>query len=256
MSPHRMLGWLLLPGLCLALPPSARGQLAPCAEAGVIFVANGSGDSVAASEGLAQVLQNSGTPLGVVTFRWSRFQRSAADYQDLWGRVYAGWSLAQKVAAYRQACPDRKVYLVGHSAGCHVILTAAAYLPEGSVDRIVLLAAAVSSCYDLRPALRCARDGIDSYFSPRDEVLFAAAAWYGTAEGCTGRAAGEVGFACPDPAGADALSYGGLRQYRWDQSVAWTGYFGGHYGPTRSAFIGAYVLPRLLGGGGSAWPGY
>jgi pimeloyl-ACP methyl ester carboxylesterase len=159
------------------------------------------------------------------------------------------------VANYRHAFPDRRIYLVGHSAGCHVILAAAAYLPANSVDHIVLLAPSVSACYDLRPALRCARGGIDSYFSREDNVLITATGWYGTADGHTGAIAGLVGFACPHPASSDAGLYAKLRQFGWDRSVARTGYLGGHYGATRSAFLASYVLPRMMAGGTAAYLG-
>jgi pimeloyl-ACP methyl ester carboxylesterase len=60
------------------------------------------------------------------------------------------------------------VYLVGHSAGCAVALAAGDVLPPDSLRRIVLLAPSISADYDVRPALRSARDGIDVFFSSRD----------------------------------------------------------------------------------------
>ena len=71
------------------------------------------------------------------------------------------------MTAYRQAYPGRKVYLVGHSAGCAVVLAAAERLPTDSVDRLILLAPSVCVTYDLRPALRTVRCGIDVFYSDR-----------------------------------------------------------------------------------------
>ena len=79
-----------------------------------------------------------------------------------------GQRLACRVTALRQASPAAEVYLVGHSAGCAVVLAAAESLPPGGVNRIILLAPSASLDYDLRPALRCARGGIDVFYSDRD----------------------------------------------------------------------------------------
>jgi len=150
-----------------------------------------------------------------------------------------------RVAACRQACPG-KVYLVGHSAGCAVILAAAEQLPPDSVDRIILLAPSVSMGYDLRSALRSAREGLDVFYSSRDYgYLGFCIAITGTADRKWCPAAGRVGFCPPCPNSADAALYTKLRQHAWDPAVEWTGNHGGHYGSHHPQFIRAYVLPLL-----------
>ena len=138
---------------------------------------------------------------------------------------------------------------MGHSAGCAVVLAAAEALPPGGVDRIVLLAPSVCTAYDLRPALRSARCGIDVFHSSQDRlVLGLGMRLVGTAEHACRTAAGQCGFTPVLAGPADATLYGKLRQHPWRRSVEWTGNHGGHYGAYQPDFLRAAVLPLLLPG--------
>jgi pimeloyl-ACP methyl ester carboxylesterase len=225
----------------VALPASPPGAVA--------FVANGSGDFRTVSAGLAQAAAEAATPLEIETFVWSHgWGRYATDHVCHANHLAQGRRLAAEVAAYRRDHPERRVSLVGHSAGCAVVLAAAELLPPDGVDRLVLLAPSVCVTYDLRPALCAARGGIDSFHSGEDRLILGLAIdVVGTAEGCCWEAAGRYGFtpviACP----ADAALYGRLRQHPWSPDVAWSGHAGGHYGNNRPGFLRAYVLPLLVG---------
>ena len=84
-------------------------------------------------------------PLELVTFVWSHgFGHYVSDHVDHVNQVEQGRRLAGYVAAARADCPGRAIYLVGHSAGCAVVLAAAEALPPGGVERIVLLAPSVA----------------------------------------------------------------------------------------------------------------
>jgi pimeloyl-ACP methyl ester carboxylesterase len=213
----------------------------------VVFVANGSGDFRIVTANLSRVVAETATPLRVETLVWSHgYGRYVTDHVDHANHLAQGRLLAARVAAYRRACPEGRVYLIGHSAGCAVVLAAAEVLPPDGVDRIVLLAPSVCVSYDLRPALRTARGGIDVFHSSDDTVVLGLGVGIvGTAEGGCRTAAGQYGFtpvlACP----ADGALYGKLRQHPWDPAVAWTGHAGGHYGTNQAAFLRAYVLPLL-----------
>jgi pimeloyl-ACP methyl ester carboxylesterase len=242
---------LLLAG-CLApacRPEVHRAALSPAtAPAGVVFVANGSGDFHTVSDNLSEVFAQAGTPLHIETFVWSHgYGRYVIDHTDHANHLEQGRRLAAEVASYHQACPGRKVYLIGHSAGCAVVLAAAELLPPDSVDRIILLAPSVCASYDLRPALRTARLGIDAFHSDRDRVVLGICMQIvGTADRGCRVAAGKIGFTpvvgCP----GDAALYGKLRQHPWDPVVAWSGNNGGHYGSNQAGFLRAYVLPLLV----------
>jgi pimeloyl-ACP methyl ester carboxylesterase len=217
--------------------------------AGVAFVANGSGDFRTVSANLGQAVAEAAAPLQVETFVWSRGQgRYLLDHTDHVNHLAQGRRLAAQVAAYRRACPGRRAYLVGHSAGCAVVLAAAEALPPGGVDRIVLLAPSVCAAYDLRPALRSARCGIDVFHSSQDRlVLGLGMRLVGTAEHACRTAAGQCGFTPVLAGPADAALYGKLRQHPWGPAVRWSGNDGGHYGSNRAGFLRAYVLPLLAG---------
>jgi pimeloyl-ACP methyl ester carboxylesterase len=236
---------------CSAAAPRAdisRAAAPPGAPpAGVVFVANGSGDSRSVSTNLRRVVAEAGAPLEVEAFVWSHGPgRYLADHLDRDRQLAEGRRLAAQVVAFRQAHPDRQVYLVGHSTGCAVVLAAAERTPPDGVDRVVLLSPSVSEGYDLRPALRAARRGIDVFRSGRDVVILGLGMWaVGTADGGGPRAAGRVGFVTVVEGPEDAALYERLRQHPWDPSVAWTGDGGGHYGNNRADFLRAYVLPLL-----------
>ena len=156
--------------------------------------------------------------------------------------------MAAQIMAFRQAHPSSRVDLIAHSAGSMVALTAAGQLPPDSIDRIILLAPAVSADYDVRPALRSAREGIDLFTSERDVLyLRLGVALVGTTDRRqTADAAGRVGFRAIALAPEDGEPFAKLRQHHWHPSVEWTGNHGGHYGAYQPEFLKSFVLPPLL----------
>jgi pimeloyl-ACP methyl ester carboxylesterase len=231
---------VLMLAALIVVPLPARSQ-------GIVFIANGSGDFRTVTAGLEDAVAQTGAPLQLVTFVWSHgFGCYLSDHADHAHHVVQGRRLAGLVLAYRRACPNRSLFLVGHSAGSAVVLAAAESLPPGSVARIILLEPSVSMDYDLRPALRCAQCGVDNFCSRRDLLeLGLGVGIVGTADRRWEPAAGRVGFrpmiACP----GDAELYAKLREHPWDRSVAWTGHCGGHYGNHRALFARLYLLPLL-----------
>jgi pimeloyl-ACP methyl ester carboxylesterase len=212
-----------------------------------VFVADGSGNLHGTYDGLAQVVADTGLPVCVVRVGWSHGTgRVLCDLHGRGNQRTKGQSLAAQVSNYRAAHPCSRICLVGHSAGAAIVLAAAEALPPRVVDRIVLLAPAVSPSYDLRPALICSCEGIDCFHSNRDTVSLLLAV-VGTADGSWACSAGRGGFRTPPPDCHDALLYQGLRQHAWSRETSESGYYGGHFGCTRCAFLRATVLPLLLG---------
>ena len=214
----------------------------------IVFVANGAGDYRTAGQNLAAVAAQSGAPMRVESFLWSRgYRRSIADQTDRENQLIHGHRLAQQVVAHREANPDQRICLVGHSAGGAVVLIAAECLPPGSVDRIVLLSPSVGAEHDLRPVLRASREGIDLFYSNRDcLVLGIGMRIVGTTDGDHRPAAGKVGFR-PICHPADAALLTKLRQHRWEPGMRSTGHNGFHFGNIEQGFLSAYVLPILAG---------
>jgi len=227
------------------VPQATQASRVPLAPRGVIFVADGAGGGDATTRAFRRALEDEGVPLAVEGLNWSHgFGRYLSDERD---RNYArerGQELAGRVMAYRATAPNGAVYLVSHSAGAAVILDAAEALPPGSVNRLVLLAPSVSADWDLRPALRCARDGVDVFCSRMDWFyLGVATTLFGTADGPWRAAAGRIGFRTIVERPEDAALYAKLRQHHWDPAIEWTGNHGGHYGGHVPDYLHAYVVP-------------
>lgn len=217
-------------------------------QCGMIFTVDGAGGFESTSTALRHVVEESGAPLGVEAVWWSHgYGRVVADQVDCGHARTEGQRLAARVIALRQLRPDAAIYLVGHSAGTAVVLAAAEALPPASVDRIVLLSPSVSACYDVRPALRTARTGVEVFYSARDVAyLGVGTALLGTADSrrlCP--AAGRVGFRCYGDTPEDATLYARLHQHAWHPCIEWTGNHGGHYGAYQREHLRAFILPLL-----------
>lgn len=215
---------------------------------GVVIAVDGAGGFQATSTALREAVEECRLPLSVATFHWTHgYGRILSDQIDRDHALAEGCRLAGEVARLRRCCPGGEIYLVGHSAGSGVVLTAAEALPAGSVDRIILLSPSVSDCYDLRPALRCTRQTLEAFYSERDlGYLGVGIAVFGTADRLWGyEAAGRVGFQPVVQTPEDACLYAKLRQHPWDPCVSWTGNRGGHYGGYQPGHLKAFVLPLL-----------
>jgi pimeloyl-ACP methyl ester carboxylesterase len=243
-----LLGCMLAGGGCVSAPRQQSAYAPPGYERGVIFSIDGAGGFEASSASLRETVRATGIPLRVETVSWSHgYGRSISDQIDWNYARQQGYALAGRIRELRHACPQEEIYIICHSAGSAVALGAAESVGPGDFDRLVFLAPSISADYDLRPALRNARDGIDVFFSGRDiGYLGAGILIFGTADRrWPAAAAGRVGFrpclACP----GDEMLYAKLRQHEWNACVAWTGNEGGHYGSYRSGFMAAYILPLL-----------
>jgi pimeloyl-ACP methyl ester carboxylesterase len=245
---------LLAGGGCAALgqgdtPAIAAVACRSCRQGvrGVVYVADGAGNFQAASTSLERTILEQGTPVCVERFEWSHgYGRILSDHLGLRHARAEGARLAAEVRAFNEQSPQTPVFLLGHSAGCEVVLAAAEALPPGSVEDVVLLAPAVSSHYDLRPALAASRRGVDSFYSPNDWVyLGVGVAVLGTTDRHWAAPAGRVGFRPVGASPEDGALYDKLREYPWDPQQSWTGNFGGHYGGYQPGFLRASVVPLL-----------
>lgn len=214
---------------------------------GHVFVANGSGDGGTLSQNLSEVIRKSNAGFSLETFRWSHGKgRVLTDHFDSDNHKYQGKRLAAAVQAYLEVRAGSKVYLIGHSTGCAVVLIAAENLPQGSVEKIILLSPSVPDTYDLRPALHTARLGLDTYHSIRDQILGVGIKIVGTTDLESSDAAGLKGFRLVYSHPSDQVLYQKLRQHHWDRVVEWSGHDGNHLGSVTTGYLRAYVLPEML----------
>jgi pimeloyl-ACP methyl ester carboxylesterase len=184
----------------------------------------------------------------VRVFEWTHGKgRPFRDLRDREHLLTQAARLAEEVRAVLAREPVRPVYLVGHSAGAALVLAAAERLPAGSVERVVLLSAAVSPDYDLRPALRAARREVVSFHSTLDRVFLD---WgtrlFGTADRVYGPSAGLDGFRVPAGLGEpDRALYARLVQVPW-RPQRLLGLHGGlHHSTTSPGFLAVQLGPWL-----------
>ena len=222
--------FLFLPLLagCAAQPTRVESYAPPTPARGIVLVAEGAGGYQNAPRAITGAVDALHLPLYVRSIGWTHgVGFGLADVVDAPYAHCQGRLLADEIGRYRTTCPGVPVYLVGYSAGAAVALAAGEWLPPDSIERIVLLAPAVSADYDLRCPLASARCGIDVFFSTNDRWwLGLGSAIVGTADGKRDAPAGRVGFRCP----GDAALAHRLHQHPWDTNVAWTGNDGGHTG--------------------------
>jgi pimeloyl-ACP methyl ester carboxylesterase len=251
MTQQVRLGWPL--AALLLLPAGAGGgfpapaPVCPCSPRAIVLAVDGAGGFEASSRALRHTVIEDKLPLEIQSFHWTHgYCRILSDQMHASHMRREGKRLADLVLRCRDEAPDRPIYLVGHSAGCGVLLTAAESLPPCSVERVVLLAPAVSVKHDLRPALVCSCRGMDVFYSQHDWVCLGVGMFLaGTTDRCWTLAAGKVGFRPVAHGPEEEMLFAKLRQYPWDASLSWTGHKGGHYGPYQPGFLRMFVLPLL-----------
>ncbi len=216
---------------------------------GVVFVVGGAGAIMNLASPIKWSLKQMSNPLEVREFDWSHGKGCIVrDIQDTRHLIQKADELAQQIIDYQATHPEQPVYLVGKSTGAMIVLMAAEKLPIASVERIILLSAAVSPGYDLRPALRTTRLEIVSFHSPLDiPVLNWGTSIVGTADRYYSPGAGLHGFTVPDTRTGDNLDYQRLKQIEWSPSKAWYGHLGGHMGNGMPLFVHYEVTPFLDG---------
>jgi pimeloyl-ACP methyl ester carboxylesterase len=237
---------LLTLGALLGRPGAGRAE--PPGPRGVVFVAGGIGglDPLQAWAPLA--LPWAGVPHEVRVFEWTHGKgRPLRDLQDTPHLLGRARQLAGLVLEVRAREPDRPVYLVGHSAGAGLVLAAAGQLPPASLERVILLSAAVSPGFDLRPALRATRREVVSFNSVLDRFFLD---WgtrrFGTVDRVYGPSAGLDGFRTP--AGLDGEGrrlYRRLVQVPWKFEMLREGRGGLHHSTTMPVFLACQLAPWL-----------
>ena len=206
---------------------------------GIVYVVDGSGRLRLMANDLATTVREAGLPLEVQEFNWSYgTYRWVSDLRSRSNHNAKGEELAGMILAHRTSLPNAKVFVITHSAGAAVAIAAAEHLPDGAVDRIIMLAPAVSPSADVQACVRASRMGVDVFYSATD-LISRGLAITGTADGRNVFSAGANGF---------SDSEDGLRQHGYGREMGRCGHHGGHYGWTRIGFCRDYLCPMLAEG--------
>jgi pimeloyl-ACP methyl ester carboxylesterase len=156
-------------------------------------------------------------------------------------------AVAAKITAVRREDPNREIILTAHSGGTGVIVWALEKLPpDVRVDRVLLMASALSPDYDLSRALAHVDQAMLNFYSPLDvAVLDIGTSLFGTIDGKKTAAAGCVGFNIPPT--ADPQQYEKLRQFAYTAEWMQWGNTGSHIGSMTRPFARAVLAPIVMG---------
>ncbi|MFN4259142.1 MAG: hypothetical protein ACK4RK_07575 [Gemmataceae bacterium] len=215
----------------------------------VLFVANGAGDFRGASKAIGRAIHEAHLPIQLVTFVWTHgYGRVIQDVCDQDNVIFQGRRLAQWVVVQQRACPHQPIYLLGHCAGCAIVLEAAKHLPPCCVERVLLLAPSVSKHHDLSAVLRCARRSVEVFHSKRDWLslgllMRCLSPWGPKAVPCAGR----FGF-CPSATHDAGHELTKLRQHPWQPTLKCTGWDGGHFTIYKQGYLRHFILDLVTEG--------
>jgi hypothetical protein len=217
---------------------------------GLVLVIGGIGGLDWCGIALRRVLKKRRPPYAIQIFPWGLgFGRWHADLTNIINRDAQARLFAESIRVHKASQSECPVFIVAKSGGAGVAVKALELLDEDTVERMVLLAPALSPRYELTAALRAVRVEMVVFWSPLDLVILGAGTrLFGTIDRVRTIGAGLVGFQVPPSHAADPArnrEYGKLRQIRWHPRMAISGHLGGHMGPDSPFFLRKYVLPLL-----------
>lgn len=200
------------------------------ARRGCLFMIPGIEGTIWQLRGMIRGLRDAGIDQAIVPIPWGkRVFRQLHNLCAIGPNRERARSIAARIAAHKAAWPEAPVTLLGYSGGGGMAILTAESLPEGVVlERLILVAAAVSPRYDLSRALFRTRQGIINYYSPRDwAFLGVGTSVFGTIDRRRGSSAGRVGFRDEQGRLVDAPR---VVQVAWKKEWAELGHNGGHLG--------------------------
>lgn len=227
---------------CTATRPMTRD-----ADTSSVFVLNGADGPGPWYDGLLEGLRKGGAADNVEMVSWGGpwMVLMNMSFDPLHARAEA--RLVQRIREARLHSPAGKVTLIGHSAGCGVILRALERLGDGEqVDNVLLLAPAVSEGYRLESAMSAVRGQLHVFHSGHDRLLLEfSTAVAGTYEGVRGSSAGLNGFTEADE--LDAATQTQVVHHPYLQAWRDLGHEGGHFGYRAPRFAAEVLAPLAAG---------
>jgi hypothetical protein len=213
---------------------------------GLVIAVGGVGGLDFCGIALCYVAAKTRLPHAIELVPWGHgFGRWHADLTNVANRDAKARLIAEIVARHKIARLDSPIFLVAKSGGAGVAIKALELMAQQAVERVVLLAPALSPQYDLTAALEAVHKEIVVFWSPLDVLILGAGTrLFGTMDRVRTASAGLVGFQTPPEEHANG-PYRKLRHVRWRPRMMTTGYFGGHWGPDSPWFLRRYVLPLL-----------
>lgn len=240
--------FLLIGSVNVRADSSAVSPARPQAKKGIVFVIGGVGGYDPLPLTAQLCFPQAGVEHEIRSYFWNHgIGMILKDLQDTRHYMRKADELAELILAEKRLQPDRPIYIVANSGGTGLALFTAERLPPATLERIVLLTAAVSPQYDLRPALRATRGEVVSYYSYLDRFILGWGTWqFGTADRFYVTSAGCTGFTIPgNLAPADQQLYKRLVQIPWQPRMLLLGHSGLHSTVHSPAFLMSEVAGWL-----------
>jgi pimeloyl-ACP methyl ester carboxylesterase len=181
----------------------------------------------------------------VRTFEWGLpLPLYMLNLQDAKIHSKAEKALAKAIKSWRDRYPSGHLTLLGHSAGCGVILGSLSRMEKRvDVENVVLLAPSISPNYQISPALRQIAGTLHVFFSDGDRLWLGwRTSTFGTYDSIRTEAAGKIGL------NVDHLTPN-LRekvvQHSYEPEFAELGNGGGHFGSLVRRFDDKVIAPLL-----------
>jgi pimeloyl-ACP methyl ester carboxylesterase len=150
-------------------------------------------------------------------------------------------AMADEIAAFKRAYPDRPVYLLGYSGGGAVAAFIAESLPDDvKIERLVLMAPALSQSYPFCEKVMPKVDEFGVVYASRLDVpVSMGTRLFGTIDRKAETSAGARGFneSCPN-----------LAQIDWNRHAMRRGHFGAHSSYMSRSWQRACLLPAFAAG--------
>ncbi len=146
--------------------------------------------------------------------------------------------IAAELAAWRRTHAEEKLYVVGYSGGGGMVTLVTAALPDDvSIDRLILVAPAISPDYPLAErVLPHVNELVANFASALDLQVGWGTRAFGTIDRKNTMSAGAVGFDLADPK---------LLQYVWSSDDIAFGHFGNHMSYLNRRWQNAKLMPAL-----------
>jgi hypothetical protein len=211
---------------------------------GIVYIIDGAGSSGFTPLVLKSCLAP--LPYEVQQFHWSTgWLRVVGDLKNRENMQAKSDELHRTLCNYKESNPESPIFIIAKSAGTAIALNAVSQLAANTIERLILMAPAVSPGYSLKSALAAVRQEIVSFWSPIDIFyLKYGTTWYGTADGVFGKAAGLIGFDIPEEA-SQSPEYRKLRQIKWEPSMMRYLHPGDHWGNSMPPFVNKFIVPLL-----------
>jgi pimeloyl-ACP methyl ester carboxylesterase len=204
----------------------------------VIFILPGVANTTLQMTGLCSVLAEANPRARIEVRPWGQPWRSIHNLQNFPENLETAARFAEELAQLRQAHPHRRLDVVGYSGGAGMALFTVAALPEEThIDRLVLLAAAISPAYQVdSQVLPHITDFVVNFRSPLDVQVGWGTKRFGTMDRHLCYSAGRSGFDVADPR---------LLEVPWTLPMVIHGHFGNHWSYLHPLWQRRFVAPAL-----------